>query len=63
MKTQAIERFEVMDTEALSTVEGGQASLGCVLGTAGMAGAGFVFGGGPAGAAVLGGATALRLCR
>ena len=52
-----------MDTEALSTVEGGQASLGCVLGTAGMAGAGFVFGGGPAGAAVLGGATALRLCR
>lgn len=37
-------------------------NMGCILGTAGMAGAGFLVAG-PAGVAALGGATALRVCR
>ena len=59
MNTKAFEQFDVMTEAELSTVEGGKSkegrNMGCILGTAGMAG--------PAGAAALGGATALRVCR
>ena len=43
MNTQAFEQFNVMDNEALSTVEGG-GMIRCALGTAGSAGLGFVGG-------------------
>mgnify|MGYP000940466810 CR=1 FL=1 len=43
MNTQAFEQFNVMDNEALSTVEGG-GMIRCALGTAGSAGLGFVRG-------------------
>lgn len=66
MNTPTFEQFDVMIDEALSKVEGGKSkegrNMGCILGTAGMAGAGFLVAG-PAGAAALGGATALRVCR
>ncbi|AEZ63021.1 Bacteriocin class II with double-glycine leader peptide [Streptococcus infantarius subsp. infantarius] len=66
MNTKAFEQFDAMTDAELSTVEGGKSkegrNMGCILGTAGMAGAGFLVAG-PAGAAALGGATALRVCR
>ncbi|BAQ24944.1 bacteriocin class II family protein [Streptococcus troglodytae] len=43
MNTQAFEQFNVMDNEALSTVEGG-GMIRCALDTAGSAGLGFVGG-------------------
>ncbi|AND78908.1 Blp family class II bacteriocin [Streptococcus pantholopis] len=66
MNTKTLEQFVTLTDTELSAVEGGKnkdgRDLACVLGTAGMAGAGFLFAG-PGGAAVLGGATALRVCR
>lgn len=59
------QQFQVLSTEELMNVEGGGKKdnhLGCILGTAGMAGVGFLVAG-PQGAAVLGGATAIRVCR
>ena len=62
MNTETIAQFDTVDTESLSIIEGGKNGLGCILGTAGMAGVGFLYAG-PAGAAILGGATAIRVCR
>ena len=45
MNTKTFEQFDVMTDAELSTVEGGKnkegRNMGCILGTAGMAGAGF----------------------
>lgn len=43
MNATVFEQFEIMDNEALATVEGG-GIVKCVLGTAGSAGLGFVGG-------------------
>ena len=61
MDTKTIEQVNVLKADALATVEGGKNDLTCILGTAGFAGVGFVFAG-PAGAAFLGGVTAMRVC-
>ena len=64
-----LEQFDVMTSAELSTVEGGKSKegrdMGCILGTAGMAGAGFLVAG-PAGvglAMAVGGAAAGSFCR
>ena len=51
MKTQAIEKFDVLDTEALSTVEGGRKWGNCEIAVAGGAVlGGAITGGNPLGA-------------
>lgn len=48
LNTQIIAQFGIIDIELLSVIEGGKNNLGCILGTAGMAGVGFLYAG-PAG--------------
>ena len=69
MNTKMLEQFDVLTEAELSTVEGGKSkegrNMGCILGTAGMAGAGFLVAG-PAGvglAMAVGGAAAGSFCR
>ena len=43
MMTKTIEQFDVLDTETLASVQGGDV-FSCILGTAGSAGLGFLGG-------------------